>query len=137
MHALVLTDTQLRDMLTEAARQGAALAVGELRAELHQTPEDATLMRLRTYLTDPKSLSNPRDHWAHSGLIRQISTTQRGKPKSVAWFMKFQRETGLNGFIHRPSPSHGRRREWTFADIRLAWRSYYRAGQTKKNLNYR
>lgn len=128
MQALVLTDAQLRDMLTEAARQGAALAVGELRAELHQTPDDATLIKLRTYLTDPKSLSNPGEHWAHSGLIRQISATQRGKPKSVAWFMKFQRETGLIECMHRQSPSHGRRREWTFADIKLAWNTYYRTG---------
>ena len=126
LQALVLTNIQLREMLTEAARQGATLAVGELRAELHQTPEDATLQRLRTYLTDPASLPTPYDHWAHSGLIRQIEPTPRGKPKSTAWFMKFQRETGLNQCHTRPSPAHGRRREWTFVDIKLAWDAYYR-----------
>ncbi|MER8995571.1 hypothetical protein [Mesorhizobium sp. M0678] len=126
MQALVLTSTQLRDMLTEAARQGAALAVAELRADLQQTPEDATLQKLRSYLADPASLANPNDHWAHSGLIRRIQTTARGKPKSTAWFMRFQRETGLNECFTRPSPAYGRRREWSFADIGLAWDAYYR-----------
>lgn len=126
LQALVLTDTQLREMLTEAARQGAVLAVHELRAELHQSPEDATLQRLRAYLTNPASVPNPREHWAHSGIIRQIETTARGKPKSTAWFMAFQRESGLSACHSRPSPAHGRRREWTFTDIRLAWNAYYR-----------
>ncbi|KAA3448606.1 hypothetical protein C7I87_20855 [Mesorhizobium sp. SARCC-RB16n] len=126
MHALVLTRTQLRDMLTEAAREGASLAVASLRAELHQTPDDATLQKLRAYLADPASIANPQDHWAHRGLICQIESTTRGKPKSTAWFMKFQRQTGLNECSTRPSPAYGRRREWTFADIKLAWDAYYR-----------
>ncbi|MER9489669.1 hypothetical protein NKI50_27480 [Mesorhizobium sp. M0563] len=126
LQALVLTSTQLRDMLTEAARQGAALAVAELRADLHQAPEDATLQKLRSYLADPASLPNPGDHWADSGLIRRIQATARGKPKSTAWFMKFQRETGLNQCFFRPSPYYGRRKEWSFADIRSAWSAYYR-----------
>ncbi|TIX71508.1 MAG: hypothetical protein E5V30_09815 [Mesorhizobium sp.] len=126
LQALVLTSTQLRDMLTEAAKLGAALAVQELRADLHQTPDDATLQKLRSYLADPASLPNPNDHWAHSGLIRRIQATARGKPKSTAWFMKFQRETGLNECFTRPNPAYGRRREWSFSDIRLAWNAYYR-----------
>jgi hypothetical protein len=124
--ALVLTHSQLRDMLTEAARQGATLAVQELRASLHQTPDDATLQMLRSYLTDPAAIPNPHEHWAHSGLIRQVQETARGRPKSTAWFMKFQRETGLIDCPSRPSPSFGRRREWTFVDIRRAWDAYYR-----------
>ncbi|MFD1983346.1 hypothetical protein ACFSOZ_11775 [Mesorhizobium newzealandense] len=128
MQALVLTSTQLRDMLTEAAREGASLAVASLRAELHQAPDDATLKKLRAYLADPASLANPQDHWAHSELIRRIQPTARGKPKSTAWFMRFQRETGLNECFTRPSPAYGRRREWSFADIRLAWDAYYRKG---------
>ncbi|WP_192244364.1 hypothetical protein [Mesorhizobium silamurunense] len=125
LQALVLTSAQLRDMLTEAARQGAALAVEELRADLHQAPDDTNLQKLRNYLADPASLSNPNDHWAHSELIRRIQTAAHGKPKSTAWFMKFQRETWLNKCFTRPSPAYGRRREWTFADIRLAWDTYY------------
>ncbi len=128
MQALVLTSTQLRDMLTEAAREGASLAVASLRAELHQTPDDATLKKLRAYLADPACLANPQDHWEHSELIRGIQPTARGKPKSTAWFMRFQRETGLNECFTRPSPAYGRRREWSFADIRLAWDAYYRKG---------
>jgi hypothetical protein len=126
MQALVLTSSQLRDMLTEAARQGAALAVQELRAQLHQSPEDAVLQELRAYLSDPTTVSNPHEHWAHSGVIRQIEPKPNGKPKSAAWFMKFQRETGLVDCFTRPSPAYGRRREWSFADIRLAWTAYYR-----------
>lgn len=126
LQALVLTDAQLRDLLTEAAKQGATLAVEVLRAELHQTPDDATLQKLRAYLSDPATVSNPHDQWAHSGLIRQIEPTLRGKPKSTAWFMKFQRDTGLVDCHTRPSPAFGRRREWSFADIKVAWDVYYR-----------
>ncbi|MGX5844228.1 hypothetical protein ACWGTI_26270 [Mesorhizobium sp. ArgA1] len=126
MQALVLTSAQLREMLTQAAREGANLAVASMRAELHQTPDDATLQKLRAYLTDPASIASPQDHWAHSGLLCQIEPTPRGKPKSTSWFMKFCRETGLNECCTRQSPAYGRRREWTFADIKLAWDAYYR-----------
>ncbi len=126
IQALVLTNTQLREILTEAARQGAALAVAELRAELHQTPDDAILQKLRAYLADPATVPNPHDLWAHSGIICNIEPTPRGKPKSSAWFMKFQRETRLNECFSRPSPAYGRRREWSFFDIKLAWNAYYR-----------
>jgi hypothetical protein len=126
MQALVLTGHQLEELLREAARQGAALAIAELRKEIHQSPDDVTLQRLRTYLTNPASIPNPNDCWAHSGIIRQIESTSRGKPKSSAWFMGFQRQTGLAGCFTRPSPTYGRRREWCFADIRLAWETYYR-----------
>ncbi|TPI53312.1 hypothetical protein FJ420_31915 [Mesorhizobium sp. B3-1-3] len=126
LQAVVLSSAQLRDMLTEAAKQGAVLAVRELRADLHQSPEDTTLQRLRGYLADPASVSNPNDHWADSGIIRRIQTTARGKPKSTAWFMKFQRQTGLNECLSRQSPAFGRRREWTFVDISRAWGAYYR-----------
>lgn len=126
IQALVLTNAQLREMLTDAAREGAKQAVHELRADLHQSPDDATLQKLRAYLSDPTTLPNPRDQWAHSGVICQIEPTSRGKPKSAAWFMKFQRETGLAECHTRPSPAFGRRREWCFADIRLAWETYYR-----------
>ncbi|MND97759.1 hypothetical protein D3C80_900860 [compost metagenome] len=126
MQALVLTEHHLNELLREAARQGAALAVAELRSEIHQSPDDITLQRLRGFLQNPSCLSNPHDCWAHSGIIRQVEPTPRGKPKSAAWFMKFQRETGLSGCHTRPSPAYGRRREWSFADIRLAWDVYYR-----------
>lgn len=126
LQALVLTNDQLNDLLKEAARQGAVLAVTELRKDIHQAPDDATLQRLRSFLSDPSSVANPQDHWAHSGIIRQVELTSRGKPKSSAWFMKFQRETGLADCYTRPSPAYGRRREWSFSDIRLAWHTYYR-----------
>lgn len=126
IQAIVITNTQLREMLVEAARMGAVQAVEALRAELHQSPDDATIQKLRAYIADPASLTNPHDHWAHSGLICRIEAKPNGKPKSAAWFMKFQRETGLVDCFTRPSPAFGRRREWSLADIRLAWNVYYR-----------
>ncbi|MGV2114593.1 hypothetical protein ACQZ46_25500 [Agrobacterium salinitolerans] len=126
VQAVVLTHVQLDNLLREAARQGAALAVSELRKEIQQSPDDVTLQRLRAFLHDPSSIPNPHECWAHSGIIRQIELTPRGKPKSSAWFMTFQRQTGLAGCYTRPSPAYGRRREWSFADIRLAWEAYYR-----------
>ncbi|THK33743.1 hypothetical protein EHS39_34300 [Ensifer sp. MPMI2T] len=48
------------------------------------------------------------------------------RSRSTAWFMKFQRETGLNECFSRSSPAYGRRREWAFFDIKLAWDAYYR-----------
>ncbi|MET3524407.1 hypothetical protein [Mesorhizobium abyssinicae] len=126
LQALVLTSTQLRDMLTEAAKRGAALAIEDLRADLQQAPDDSTLQKLRGYLVDPASIANPCDYWAHSELIRRIQITARGRPKSIAWFMKFQRQTGLRECHTRLSPVFGRRREWMFTDIRLAWEAYYR-----------
>ncbi|MDX8455200.1 hypothetical protein RFM98_20825 [Mesorhizobium sp. VK9D] len=126
LQAVVLSSAQLRDMLMEAAKLGAALAVQEFRADLRQSPEDARLQKLRGYLADPASLSNQHEHWADSGVIRRIQTTAQGKPKSTSWFMKFQRETGLSGCPTRQSPAYGRRREWSFADIKLAWDAYYR-----------
>ncbi|MGP4804250.1 hypothetical protein ACSV5G_10810 [Agrobacterium cavarae] len=125
VQALVITNNQLDDMLKEAARQGAALAVAELRKEIHQSPDDVTLHKLRAYFNDPSSVPNPHELWAHSGIIRQVELKPNGKSKSTTWFMKFQRETRLNECFSRPSPGYGRRREWSFADIRLAWNSYY------------
>lgn len=126
MQALVLTQHKLDELLQEAARQGAALAVADIRREMQQSPEDVTLQSLRRFLQDPASIPNPSERWAHSGIIRQIEPTARGTAKSTAWFMKFQRETGLAGCYTRPSPAYGRRREWSFADIKLAWDAYYR-----------
>jgi hypothetical protein len=126
MQALVLTDSQLRQLLSEAACEGAMLAVAELRADLQQSPDDVLLQKLRAYIADAVTLPNPHEFWAHSGLIRAISQPQGGKPKSAAWFAKFQRESGLAECHSRASPGYGRRREWSFADIRLAWNAYYR-----------
>jgi hypothetical protein len=126
LQAVVLTNTQLRELLEEAGQVAAERAVLKLRSELHQTPEEAILKHLRSYLADPSTVSDPHTLWAHSGIIREIQPTPGGKPKSVAWFMKFQRETGLKECFSRRSPSHGRRKEWSFADVRLAWEAYYR-----------
>ncbi|WP_376775026.1 type II toxin-antitoxin system RelE/ParE family toxin [Mesorhizobium caraganae] len=46
LQALVLTSTQLRDMLTEAASRGPCSPSKKLRADLHQTPTQRALRRL-------------------------------------------------------------------------------------------
>jgi len=46
--ALVLMEPQPRDMPAEAAQRGAALAVNELRSQLHQCPDDA-VQKLHAY----------------------------------------------------------------------------------------
>lgn len=125
LQAVVLTQSQLNTMLEAAGVRAAELAVRKLHAELHQSPEDTTLQSLREYIANPGAVANPHDQWAHSGIIRLIQPTAQGEPKSVAWFMKFQRRTGLKDCHTRPSPVHGRRKEWTFHDIKLAWDSYY------------
>ena len=125
IQAVVLTETQLREMLEEAGKHAARLIAEDLRSELRQGPDERTLERLRAYIEDPAAISNPNEHWAHSAIIREIRPTSRGNAKSVAWFMKFQRETGLRDCRTQKCPVHGRRREWTFADIRLAWQVYY------------
>ena len=125
MQAVVLTHTQLTELLEQTGRRAAQTVVEELRSELREGPDERTLHQLRAFLDDPASIPNPHEHWAHSGIIRAVRPTPRGKPNSVAWFMKFQRESGLAGCRHRPSPAHGRRKEWSFTDIRLAWTTYY------------
>tara|TARA_Y100000815_G_scaffold14654_1_gene12863 strand:- start:160556 stop:160975 length:420 start_codon:yes stop_codon:yes gene_type:complete len=133
--AVVLTQSQLRKMIDTACERAAELAVNRLRSDLARTPEQETLDRLRQYLADPSSSTNPTEEWAHSGIIREIQLTPRGKPKSVAWFMKFQRDSGLMDCTTRKSPVHGRRKEWTFADIRMAWQVYY-SRRTQQSENY-
>jgi hypothetical protein len=67
--AVVLNDVQLREMLRDVARAGASLAVEDLRAGLSQSPDDATIERLRAYLRGPDTIKDPSAHWAHSGII--------------------------------------------------------------------
>ncbi|MET3591745.1 hypothetical protein ABID26_001129 [Mesorhizobium shonense] len=78
LQALVLTNAQLRELFTEAAKQGAALAVRELRADVHQTPEDASLQKLRAYLADPASLAN------HKAIGRTAASSARSNPRHAA-----------------------------------------------------
>ncbi|RNC90774.1 MAG: hypothetical protein ED558_17470 [Oricola sp.] len=123
--AITLTEPQLQELLVAAGRLAAEQVVAELRASLVQDPREQTLLRLRGFLQDPSTITDPRAQWADSALIRRIRPNRQGKPKSVAWFMKFQKATGLCNCPNRRSPNHGRAKEWTFADIRHAWQHYY------------
>lgn len=123
--AYVLTHTQLEQLMLDTARRAAELTVDKLRAELTQDPSLKQLYDLRGYILDRSTIKNPRARWASSHLIRRIETNSKDQPKSVAWFMKFQKETGLKDCPSRKSPTHGRSREWTFEDIANAWEGYY------------
>lgn len=123
--AVVLTQDKLEYMLEEAGKKAAELTVSKMKAQLIQDPSEQLLLTLRRYIADPKSVENPRDQWANSEIIRRISFTANGKPKSVAWFMKFQRETGLKQCPTRRNPHSGPRKCWCFGDIRNAWLNYY------------
>lgn len=121
MPAVVLTHMQLKELLVSAGREAAEQVITELRAELVQDPRQKNLLHLREYLADPSSIPNPREYWADSWTIRSIYPNSKGEPKSVSWFMKFQRNTGLKDFITRRSSTHGGSKEWCFEDIYNVW----------------
>lgn len=123
--AVVLTHDQLKYMLEEAGKTAAELTVQKMQEQLLQDPNEKLLLTLREYIANPNSMEKPREQWAHSAIIREVALTPKGKPKSVAWFMKFQKETGLNHCPTQRNASNGPRKCWCFEDIRNAWQIYY------------
>lgn len=123
--ALILAPDQLKDLLTKTAEQAAAQAVAALREDLARDPQDQIVEDLRRYILDDTTEPNPETRWASGHHIRAIELNRSGKPKSVGWFHKFKKESGLNQCPHRSSPQHGRLQEWSFRDIALAWNAYY------------
>lgn len=123
--AVILTDEQLRVLAEVAGRAAATLVVAELKTELRADPFEQQVARLRAYMLDPSSTPNPRALWASSKHIRMLEPGSSGKPKSVAWFQRFKKESCLAESVSRPSPEHGRLRGWTFADIAMAYEAYY------------
>ncbi|WP_316859782.1 hypothetical protein [uncultured Cohaesibacter sp.] len=123
--AVVLNKDVLEEMLERAGQRGAELAVAQFKEQLEQDPQDRHVMRLREFLLDRSSVELPREVWASSHHIRRIELSPKGKPKSNTWMQHFKRESGLEGCTSRPSPSHGRLREWCFEDIANAWERFY------------
>lgn len=123
--ALILTRHELKQLMQDTAAQAAVTAVANMKTELRTDPKEQVVHRLRQYLNDPISLSNPREYWANGHHIRSIVINSKGKPKSMGWFMQFKRKSGLYECVTRTSSQHGRLQEWTFEDIRLCWEAYY------------
>lgn len=123
--AVVLSQEALNKMVEQAAQRGAEQAIKHFKTELEQDPQDRHVRRLRDYLADRSSIENPREIWASSHHIRQIELSTKGKPKSTTWMQQFKHESGLADCTSRPSPTHGRLREWTFEDIANAWERFY------------
>ncbi|MEM5585235.1 hypothetical protein WNZ15_22455 [Roseibium sp. AS2] len=123
--AIVLSTEALEEMLERVGRRAAELVVAQLNADLREDPQDRQVKLLRCYLADRRSIEDPRAMWANSHHIRRIEVGSNGKPKSMTWLHRFKQESGLIDCVSRPSPTHGRLREWTFEDIANAWERYY------------
>lgn len=123
--ALILAPDQLNQLLTKTAKQAAEIAVATMSEDLKRDPRDQVTQDLRTYILDDTTQPHPENCWVNGHHIRQIELNGRGKPKSMAWFQNFKRDSGLAACPHRSSPQHGRLQEWTFRDVALAWHAYY------------
>jgi len=126
MHALVIMEHELTELLTKTGRAAALEVVEQFRQELNTDPLEKQVQLLRDYIENRSTISNSRDVYANGRHIRLIKPTRDNKPKSVAWFQRFKKESKLNGCIKRPSPDHGRLQEWCFEDIANAWEHYHR-----------
>ena len=123
--ALILTRHELRQLMADTAAEAATQAVTAMKSDLRSDPTERAISALRQYLEDRSTIANPRDHWANGHHIRGIQTNAKGKSKSMGWFMRFKRQSGLNQCVTRSSTQHGRLQEWTFEDIALCWDIYY------------
>ena len=123
--AIVLTKSDLQEMLEQAGQRAAELVLAQHNADLMLDPQERQVKLLRGYLADRSSIEDPRAMWANSHHIRRLEVGANGKPKSMTWLHRFKQETGLAACVSRPSPAHGRLREWTFEDIANAWERYY------------
>ena len=124
--AIVVTEEELTNMLTQAGKAGAREVMSEYEQQLEQDPVERHTQLLRDFIEDRSILDNPREVFGSGRHIRRIIPAKNGKPKSVAWFQGFKRESKLNLCKNRPSPDHGRLQEWCFEDIANAWDNYNR-----------
>ncbi len=126
MQALVIMEHELTELLTKAGKVAALEVLEDFRQELNQDPVLKHADRLRSYIENRSLIDNPRDLWSNGRHIRLITPTKNGKPKSIAWFQTFKKESNLKNCVNRPSPDHGRLQEWCFEDIANAWDHYHR-----------
>lgn len=130
--AMLITETELNDMLTKAGKLAAQEIVEHLKQDIYQDPQVTLTKRLRAFIEDRSTELNPRDIYANGRHIRMVQPNKNGKPKSTAWFQNFKRDSTLNQCFHRPSPDHGHLQEWCFEDIANAWDHYHRQRYLKQ-----
>jgi len=124
--AIVVTKHDLKQMLTEAGTVAAEKVLNSFKDELNVDPLEKQAKRLKDFIEDRTTIENPRGEWASGRHIRLIAPNKNGKPKSMAWFQTFKKESILNQCPDRSSTDHGRLREWCFEDIANAWDYYHR-----------
>lgn len=124
--ALIVTEQDLEVLLQRAAHLAAITAIEQLRTDLIQDPKEQVLNKLRAFIKDRSTITNPREHWANGKMIREIDTNHNNKPKSISWFQLFKKQSTLNQCPRRKSSEHGKLQEWTFEDIANAWDHFHR-----------
>jgi len=125
-NAIIVTKQDLKQMLTEAGIIAAETVLNNFKEELNTNPLEKQTKRLKDFIADRSTIPNPKDEWANGRHIRLLAPNKNGKPKSMAWFQTFKKESILNHCPSRSSTDHGRLREWRFEDIANAWDHYHR-----------
>ncbi len=123
--AVVLTVDHVRRIIEETAIETARQTADALKQDLYCDPIDQVANKLRNYIADQTTVENPRESWANGHHIRRLELNSKGDPKSISWFHRFKRDSGLAECISRSSNIHGRLQEWTFQDIASAWHNHY------------
>ena len=126
MQALVIMEHELTDLLTKTGKIAAAEILEAFRQEINQDPIEKHATTLRNYIEDRTTLKDPRNRFAHGHHIRLLNPAKNNKPKSIAWFQNFKKESQLKDCPSRASTTHGRLQEWCFEDIANAWDYYHR-----------
>lgn len=124
--AIIVMEEELKEMMIGAGRVAAQEIMDNMKEEITQDPVERQTNLLRAYIEDRKTITNPREHHASGRHIRKLKPNANGKPKSIAWFQTFKKESKLNKCFNRPSPDHGRLQEWCFEDIANAWDHFHR-----------
>ena len=123
--AVVLHQDQLSEMLVTAGRVAAREIAEAFKEDLKLDPTDQRIKKLRDYIADRTTCTNPKDEWANGRHIRMIAPAKEGKPKSMGWFQQFKKKSKLNKCYNRKSADHGHLQEWCFEDIANAWVHYH------------
>ena len=119
--AIIITAHELEHMCHQVGQKAAQEVINSFKSELTDDPNEALIRKLRAYIVDRSTISNPREVWANGLHIRSIKLNSRHEPRSISWFQKFKDKSGLRECVSRPSVISGGRVEWCFEDIANAW----------------
>jgi hypothetical protein len=122
--AFIFMKHELEDMLKSTARHAAQEVIEAFRAELSIDPTETHIRKLRAFIADRSTVTNPRELWANGKHIRSIRLSSKEKPLSTSWFHHFKRDSGLGDCISRKSQTAGGHVEWCFEDIANAWEQH-------------